>query len=169
MIISKNCFILNSNLKNILDVRKKMLYIFILISSFCFGQTSDEHSVKEVINSLFTGMKNTDSETVKALFTDQAILQTITKDGNVKTDDVREFLSSFSKFSKNDLDERIVFKNISIDGDLASVFTPYSFYFKGNFSHCGANSFQLVKQNGTWKIHYLIDTRRKENCKEILK
>ncbi|QQV01570.1 MULTISPECIES: nuclear transport factor 2 family protein [Chryseobacterium] len=150
-------------------MRYKILYIFFLISSFCFGQTSDERSVKDVINSLFTAMNNTDSETVKTLFTDQAIMQTISRDGSVKTDDVKEFILSFSKFSKNDLDERIVFKNISIDGDLASVFTPYSFYFKGKFSHCGANSFQLIRQNGIWKIHYLIDTRRKENCKEILK
>lgn len=154
---------------NSLNMTNKILFTLILINSFCFGQTSDENSVKEVINSLFTAMKNTDSETGQALFTDQAILQTITKDGNAKTEDVKEFISSFSKFSKNDLDERIIFANISIDGDLASVFTPYSFYFKGEFLHCGASSFQLIRQNGRWKIHYLIDTRRKENCKEILK
>jgi hypothetical protein len=26
------------------------------------------------------------------------------------------------------------------------------------------NAFGLIKVNGAWKIHYLIDTRRKDNC-----
>ncbi|MFP3594978.1 hypothetical protein SB689_23835, partial [Chryseobacterium sp. SIMBA_038] len=67
----------------------------------------------------------------------------------------------------DDLEERIIIEAIHTDGNLASVFTPYSFYLKGKFSHCGANSFQLVKQNEEWKIQYIIDTRRKDNCKEI--
>jgi len=66
---------------------------------------------------------------------------------------------------KDAADERIVFETIRIDGPLASVWTPYNFYYEGKFSHCGVNSFQLVKINGEWKIQYLIDTRRKQGCK----
>jgi len=62
--------------------------------------------------------------------------------------------------------KKITFSNILIDGNLASVWTPYEFYFKGQFSHCGVNSFQLVKSNNEWKIQYIIDTRRKDNCKK---
>ncbi|GAA4163006.1 hypothetical protein GCM10022217_31410 [Chryseobacterium ginsenosidimutans] len=112
-------------------------------------------------------MKNVDPELLKTTFSDTAILQTITKDG-VKSEDIKEFIASISKMAKDDLDERIIIDAIHTDGNLASVFTPYSFYFKGKFSHCGSNSFQLVKQqNGEWKIQYLIDTRRKDNCKEL--
>jgi len=50
------------------------------------------------------------------------------------------------------------------NGLIATVTTPYSFYYNGNFSHCGVNSFQLVNFSGEWKIVYLIDTRTKENC-----
>ena len=56
------------------------------------------------------------------------------------------------------------FETIKIDGALASVWTPYKFYSGATFSHCGANSFQLVKIDGAWKIQYIIDTRRK-GCK----
>jgi hypothetical protein len=79
----------------------------------------------------------------------------------------RIFCFLVSKFTKGDLDERIIIEAIHTDGHLASVFTPYSFYVKGKLSHCGANSFQLVKQNTEWKIQYIIDTRRKDNCKAI--
>jgi hypothetical protein len=62
------------------------------------------------------------------------------------------------------LDERILDYQIKIDGALASAWTPYNFYVNGNFSHCGVNSFQLVKMDDVWKIVYIIDTRRKEPC-----
>lgn len=68
--------------------------------------------------------------------------------------------------SRGGLDERIQFDVVKVDGPLASVWTPYKFYFKGQFSHCGVNSFQLVRVNGEWKIQYLIDTRRRNDCGE---
>lgn len=54
--------------------------------------------------------------------------------------------------------------NILIDGNLASVWTDYKFYIDDQFSHCGVNSFQLFKGKDGWKVIYIIDTRRKENC-----
>lgn len=143
----------------------KIFIVILFFSSFCFGQNTDKDLVKENIEKLFSGMKSADTAIIKSAFTQTAILQTITKDGAVKTESLESFLSSISGLSKNDADERIKIETIHIDGNLASVFTPYEFYFKGKFSHCGANSFQLVKQNNVWKIQYLIDTRRK-NCEK---
>lgn len=142
---------------------RKFFVLLMFVSSFCFAQTTDQNAVKENIEKLFIGMKNTDTAMIKSVFADEAILQTITKSNTVKTDKVQDFVSSISKLSKNDADEKIRFEAIHIDGNMASVFTPYEFYYKGKFSHCGANSFQLVKQNESWKIQYLIDTRR-TNC-----
>jgi hypothetical protein len=144
----------------------KIFAITLVFSSFCFGQQNQNQEIEKPIRNLFLGMKNVDPELLNSAFSDTAILQTITKTG-VKNEDIKDFIASISKMEKNDLDERIMIEAIHIDGNLASVFTPYSFYFKGKFSHCGANSFQLVKQNEEWKIQYIIDTRRKDNCKEI--
>ncbi|WP_029296586.1 nuclear transport factor 2 family protein [Chryseobacterium hispalense] len=141
----------------------KIFACALLLGSYCFGQNQE---IEQPVRNLFTAMKNADAELLKSVFSETAVLQTITKDG-VKNQDINDFINSVSKMEKNDLDERIIIEAIHTDGNLASVFTPYSFYFKGKFSHCGANSFQLVKQNGEWKIQYLIDTRRKDNCKEI--
>ena len=123
----------------------------LLLGSFCFGQNQQE--IEKPVRTLFTAMKNADVELLKSVFSETAILQTITKDG-VKNEDINDFIASVSKMQKNDLDERITIEAIHTDGELASVFTPYSFYFKDKFSHCGANSFQLVKQNGEWKIQF---------------
>ncbi|MGL6127490.1 nuclear transport factor 2 family protein [Chryseobacterium artocarpi] len=143
----------------------KISAILFVFSSFCFAQQNQD--IEKPVRNLFIGMKNADPVLLKSVFTENAIMQTITKDGMVKSDSVQDFISSISKFSAGDLEEKIIIDAIHTDGNLASVFTPYSFYLKGKFSHCGANSFQLVKQNDEWKIQYIIDTRRKENCKEI--
>ncbi|MEI3789041.1 MULTISPECIES: nuclear transport factor 2 family protein [unclassified Chryseobacterium] len=143
----------------------KLIAVVLLFSTFCFGQQNQE--IEKPVRDLFLGMKNADPELMKSAFAEGAILQSIAKDGTVKNENVQEFIASVSKFSKDDLDERIVIDAVHTDGGLASVFTPYSFFFKGKFSHCGANSFQLVKQQNDWKIQYIIDTRRKENCREI--
>ena len=143
----------------------KLAALALLFCTFCFGQQNQD--IEKPIRNLFLGMKNADPELMKTAFAENAVLQSIAKDGTVKNENVQEFIASVSKFSKDDLDEKIIIDAVHTDGGLASVFTPYSFYFKGKFSHCGANSFQLVKQQNDWKIQYIIDTRRKENCREI--
>lgn len=142
---------------------------FLLLSIlpiFGFSQTSEEDLVKATVNQLFNGMKTSDSVLIKKSFSKNAVLQTITKTGEVKNENINDFAISIFKAEKGSLDERIKFSNILIDGNLASVWTPYEFYYKSQFSHCGVNSFQLVKSNNEWKIQYIIDTRRKDNCKK---
>jgi len=143
------------------------LYLTILVGTNASAQ-STEDSVKAVVNNLFAAMKNADSVALKNTFSEWAVLQTIsrTKEGAavVRTENIYDFASFVGKSAKGDADERIKFAAIHIDGALASVWTPYQFYYKGNFSHCGVNSFQLIRVNGVWKLQYIIDTRRKTDC-----
>ncbi len=84
--------------------------------------------------------------------------------GKVRNEAVKQFISQIGSLPKDSADERITFDIVKIDDALAIAWTPYQFYYAGKFSHCGVNSFQLVRFNGVWKIQYLIDTRRRENC-----
>ncbi|MGF2414782.1 MAG: nuclear transport factor 2 family protein, partial [Ferruginibacter sp.] len=140
---------------------------FITLSVTVKAQTAED-SVKAAVNKLFDGMKNSDAVLLTSAFADSAILQTISrnKEGKliIQNESVNAFADFISKQPKAAADERITFDVIKIDGPLAIVWTPYKFYFNGVFSHCGVNSFQLVKINGEWKIQYLIDTRRKKGC-----
>ena len=143
---------------------KVLAVFFILMSSFIQAQTSEENLIKTAVNSLFDGMRTADSVKINQAFSKTAILQTIKKNGEVKNENVKAFIASISKVQKGALDERVTFSNILTDGNLASVWTPYEFYYQGKFSHCGVNSFQLVKTDNVWKIQYIIDTRRQDNC-----
>jgi hypothetical protein len=131
------------------------------------AQTTED-SVKAAVNLLFDGMKTSDAAKIQGSFADSAILQSIagTKEGKqvIRNESVSAFAASIGKLPKGAADERIQFETIKIDGPLASVWTPYKFYYNGQFSHCGVDSYQLVRLNGQWKIQYLIDTRRKQPC-----
>jgi hypothetical protein len=148
----------------------KLFFIFLTFAmlSFTANAQSAADSVKTTIDKLFAAMQASDGALLKSTFADSAILQTISrnKDGEIqiKNETVGAFATSISQLQKGDADERIVYDVIKIDGPLAIVWTPYKFYYKGVFSHCGVNSFQLVKLKGDWKIQYLIDTRRKKEC-----
>jgi hypothetical protein len=143
-----------------------LLTIGITIAGTAQAQTTED-SVKAVINRLFEGMKNADTVILKSAFGDAPILQTIATDKKgrvyIKTEKYADFVKVTSQQKPGQADERIEFETIRIDGPLAMVWTPYQFYYKGKFRHCGVNSFQLVFLDGEWKIQYIIDTRRK-NC-----
>ena len=141
----------------------KKLFFF-LISSFSFAQNSVEKEVVKPIENLFQAMKSADSIGVKNAFSSSAILQTFDKNNEIRTEKVEGFAKQVGSSKVGDLDERFTISKILIDGNMASVWVPYQFYYKGNFSHCGVNSFQLAKINNEWKIQYIIDTRRKDNC-----
>jgi hypothetical protein len=129
---------------------------------------SGADSVKQTINTLFEAMKNSDPDQLQSVFADSAILQSVSvnKEGKTVVENqlVSVFAATVKKLPKGDADERIVFDIVKIDGPLAMVWAPYKFYYKGNFSHCGVDSFQLIRVNGVWKILYLIDTRTKKGC-----
>jgi hypothetical protein len=149
-----------------------MRHIFLIILLFIVvlpaNSQTGEDSVKSTVNRLFTAMKNADPDILLSCFSDSVIFQSLSTDQQgktiVKTESVHEFASLIGKLQKNDADERISFDVVRIDANLAVVWAPYQFYYKGKFSHCGADSFQLIRVNGQWKIQYLIDTRRKDGC-----
>lgn len=151
----------------------KQILIFLtplfFISGSVISQTAED-SVKMVVNQLFTAMKGADAKALKETFADSAVLQTIRRNNDgtffVQNENVNDFIVFVGKSKKDSADERISYGTINIDGPLASVWTPYKFYFNGKFSHCGVNSFQLVRISGRWKIQYLIDTRRRSGCND---
>ena len=146
----------------------KYLYAVVcFLFAFTVKGQSAEDSVKAVINKMFIAMKDGDGKSLAECFTEAAILQTVSeKDGNVSviTEPLKEFSDFVATQKKGDADERITFDMVKTDGSLAIAWTPYQFYYKAQFSHCGVDSYQLVRIDGVWKIQYLIDTRRKNNC-----
>ena len=82
-----------------------------------------------------------------------------------KGENLADFLRGAALMGEADMEERLTDWQCQIDDGIASVWTPYEFYFEGKFSHCGANSFQLIRVQDEWKITMITDTRRKSKCR----
>ena len=153
-----------------------MKYTFLLVLTVALitiaipshAQVPAEDSVRTVLATLFTGMKNADAAAIRQAFTDSALLQFVgtDKDGNtsVKTTSIDDFLARIGSLGKGAADERIHIDGVRIDGPLALVWAPYSFYLKGNFNHCGLDTFQLIRTAKGWKVQYVMYTGRKDAC-----
>ncbi len=148
----------------------KKFWILLTLGIFiqkAWSQTSED-SVKMVINRMFAAMKNADTLALSSCFSNTMVLQTVARNKEGKTQVINEpaedFTASIKQLTPGDADEQISFGIVKTDGPLAIAWTPYKFYYKGKFSHCGVNSFQLVRFEGEWKIQYIIDTRRRDAC-----
>ena len=135
------------------------------------AQVSDEAQVRSTIESFFEGFHKQDSVLMKQHVGENPRLQTIgkTKQGEaaMRTGDFSKFLSSIVSIPDSvKFQEKLKSFSIQVDGDMANAWTPYEFWLNDTFSHCGVNSFQLFREQGKWKIIYLIDTRRREDCPE---
>lgn len=146
--------------------------VLIIFGMFLMGASplmaQEELAVKQVILSLFDGMRSKDAETLRNAFHPEATMQTVIANeagANLGSNSVNDFINRIAGTAEGTvLDERILDYQIKVDGQMASAWTPYEFYVNDKFSHCGVNSFQLIKTDKGWKITYIIDTRRKEGC-----
>jgi hypothetical protein len=130
-----------------------------------------EDSVKLKINQFITAINTSNGISIRNCFADTtSIYQTIFKsrDGQVeiRNEDIRVFAHVISGFALGSANEKISLDVVKVSGPLATVWTPYKFYFDGKLHHCGVNSFQLVRLRDGWKIQYLIDTRNIDGCEK---
>ena len=150
---------------------KKILYIAIcLFSVVGYSQSQDSlNSPKKLVQDFFEAFHAQDTVMLKKFAVDGMQLQSVSIDaeGNTKltSEDFSKFIHGIASIpAQATFEEKLHEFNIEENGLIATVTTPYSFYYNGNFSHCGVNSFQLVNFSGEWKIVYLIDTRIRKDC-----
>lgn len=141
------------------------LYIIILLL-IAFSANAQKQDVQKSIEVFFEGFHQKDTVKIQSVCSSKIILQSIsesTRKGNKLSDEnAKEFYKSIASIpSTMKFQEKILSYNIQIDGTMAHVWAPYEFYLNDKLSHSGVNIFTLFKEKDTWKIIYLIDTRRK--------
>lgn len=60
--------------------------------------------------------------------------------------------------------ERISDPTIAIDGDIAMVWAPFVVRIAGRVGNCGYDHFDLVRENGVWKVMNLTFSSRTTGC-----
>ena len=142
------------------------IYTIMFFLLLGLSSNAQKQEIQKCIEFFFEGFHQRDSTKIKLVCSDKMILQSIsesTMKGNKLSDEsAKEFYKSIASIPSNmKFQEKILSYTIQIDGTMAHVWTPYEFYLNDKFSHSGVNAFTLFKEKDSWKIIYLIDTRRK--------
>ena len=128
-----------------------------------------EQEAVAVVQKTFDAMRTRDTATMRSLFDTAARLVTTgTRDGKpfVRSTRMSDFIDRVGRAPAGDtLNETIYDTEVRVDGNLAAVWTGYDFHVNSRFSHCGVDSFQLVRTTEGWKIVAIADTQRTEGCK----
>ncbi len=129
---------------------------------------SAEAEVMAVVDRLFDAMRARDTATMRSLFTpDARLIRGRVADGKTTLE-----VTAMSDFIENIagappgllLDEKLYAPEVRIDGNLATVWTFYTFHAGDRFSHCGVDAIQMIRFDDSWKMVHLADTARRENC-----
>ena len=130
------------------------------------GAQDGEAAVEEAIMRLFEGMHTANPEMVRAVFAPDARFAVISARNGpavIMAQTVDAWIEAIGD-SGGRWDEQVYDLDISVDGDMASAWVPYTFYLDGAVRHCGINSIELLRDADGWKVTQLSDTRRTENC-----
>ena len=150
-----------------------LLIILALLPCCALGQAAGGEDKSDaagealaVVNRLFDAMRAKDAEAMRALFSAEGQLTaTQRRDGQPS---LRVYNgAAFAKLiveTKGVLKERMYKPETLVSGDLALVRGRYGFYVDDHFSHCGMNSFHLMRTADGWKIVSAASTIELDGC-----
>jgi len=153
-------------------MKAALLVIAVFISSISFAQSGlSKDNAKMMIDVFFDGFHKGDTTLMRSIMVKNMRMQTVytsTDEGNkityMRGEDFLKIIAS--RPADVVWKEALKGYDVQIDGNLATVWTPYSFYVNEELAHCGANAFTIVNTNDGWKIYSVLDSRRVGKCEE---
>jgi hypothetical protein len=128
---------------------------------------ADRTAVLAAVEEFFTGMRTRDSAGLASGFTSRATWVTVAYREGKTTIGRRSAAGDVGRMTRSpqDLDERFLEDPVvRVDGDVALVWGYYQFKVGGKVSHCGYDSFHLVRESGTWRLEGGVYTVRPDGC-----
>lgn len=116
-----------------------------------------------VVQRLFEAMSAHDAAAARQLFTPDAMLSSVRPDGTAVEMPHEKWIERLGA-SKDAWLERIWDPTLLEHGSIAVVWAEYDFHLNGKFSHCGVDSFSLLKTATGWKIAAIADTHETSGC-----
>jgi hypothetical protein len=124
---------------------------------------AEDASPSALAQRLFDAMAAHDGAAAKALFTPDANLIAVAPDGKVTVTPIEKWTDRISS-SKDKWLERMWSPKLQEHNAIATVWGEYDFHLNGKFTHCGIDTFTLVKTGGEWRIAALAFTRETSAC-----
>lgn len=152
---------------------KKIFLIISIMTIFAgaaFAQKADDSKdALAVINKLWEAMAAHKPADIVALHTAEAQLVAILKNREgktvVRTIKAEDFSKNFAE-KKSEIFEDMYAPKVEVTGDYAQVWGRYVFFINSKISHCGVNSFHLVRTDAGWRIAGAASTMDAQSCTE---
>ena len=156
-----------------MNINKKLTYAFLVIFFFIVGNsifgniTNEKDKILETVNKFLLVLETGDTALAKEILVDEGSNFSIREDGEsykVRFTDYKTLIENLPK-TKDKYREVISDPKILVHKNIAVLWAKYNFFIDGKFSHCGVDSFSLIKSEGKWKIASIIYTVEKKGCK----
>jgi hypothetical protein len=152
-------------------LRTVFLSTLLLLPALTLAQArpSPEEDVRAVVRRMFDGMRAADSAQVRSVMAPGvrfASMDTRATPPGISYEPVDGWLAGVARSARR-WDERVFDVQVRVDGNMAQVWAPYTFYLDGKIRHCGVDAIELLLDAGGWKITQLSDTQRREGCREV--
>ena len=128
---------------------------------------TQEQAVLAPINQLFAAFEAGDSAGVlRVVYPDGRVtaVGTLRSGTGLRQESWTQFAARLKPgegFSESNSDPAI-----EVDGDIAMVWAPFVVRVGGKLSNCGFDHFDLVRENGAWKVMNLTFSSRTSGCGE---
>lgn len=119
-----------------------------------------------VIKGMFDALARGDTAAMRGYFVAEGrVTQTGTQQGKpfYRVNPIDAFLKSIggAVAQGRKLEEKIAEPTVTIEDNLAHVWSRYDFFVDGAKSHCGVDSYHLVRTADGWKLLDIVDTQRR--------
>lgn len=122
---------------------------------------ADRDGVVATLQALFDALETGDADLLRSIMDPTVVMH---------SSETRDGVTTFSSATVEGLAERITGSDVpliermwdpivSVNGPLATIWTPYDFYVGEEFSHCGVDSANMMRTEDGWRIVALSWTR----------
>lgn len=128
---------------------------------------ADEQAVMQPVNALFAGIAARDAAAMGAqILAGGSATSVSERPDGTRTVQRRPWSEVLARFQPGPekFEERLSDPAIETDGDVAMVWGNYVFLIDGKVHHCGIDHFDLVRENGAWKIANVSWSQRVTGC-----
>jgi hypothetical protein len=112
------------------------------------GLLPEDEQVLQVAEAALRAISAEDMVALTDLMVEGTVVWSVTEDGVVRRTRAEEREMRIAQ----DFVERGFDPEVRRTGNLATVWVPYDFHVNGAWSHCGVDTFTMVKVEGEWRI-----------------
>jgi hypothetical protein len=131
-----------------------------LVASPARSQSGDAEAkvVLAVADSVLLALSSGDGKALTRLTIDSAVVGGVGLRNGVERTSLRSWTQFINRTGPSDFTERGFDATARVQDRVAQVWMPYDLYIGDKWSHCGVDTFTLMKSEGRWRVAALIYT-----------